>query len=158
MPTEAAKRFWTEAFALKGAATLRVLPSVLAFGAVASFICLLDRAGVKLSVEIGPYEVAGALLGLLLVLRTNAGYERWWEARKLWGGIVNQSRNLALVALAYGPADRRWREQVVRWTAAFSHAARASLRGQREVPELVRLLGPGPAGRVLAARHMPNSV
>ena len=41
-------------------------------------------------------------LGALLVLRTNAGYERWWEARKLWGGIVNQSRNLAILAVAHG--------------------------------------------------------
>ena len=100
-----------------------------------------------MSIEVGPHEVAGALLGLLLVLRTNAGYERWWEARKLWGGIVNQSRNLAMAALAYGPDDPAWREQIVRWTAAFAHVARASLRGERDVPELVALLGREEAGR-----------
>ena len=74
-------------------------------------------------------------------MRTNAGYDRWWEARKLWGGIVNQSRNLALLALAHGPADERWRQQFVRWTAAFPYVARAKLRGEREVPELTPLLG-----------------
>lgn len=158
MPVEVWKSFWYEAFGLKGAATFRVLPSVLVFGILAHLIYLLSLSWGSLGIEIGPHEVAGALLGLILVLRTNAGYDRWWEARKLWGGIVNQSRNLALAALAYGPEDRAWRERIVRWTAAFAHAARASLRGERDVPELVALLGPEDAARVTSARHMPSRV
>ena len=150
--------FWTDALALRGSATLRVLPSVLLFGAIAHLICLLSRFGVDVSITVGPYEVAGALLGLILVMRTNAGYDRWWEGRKLWGGIVNQSRNLAIAALAYGPQERAWRQQIVRWTAAFAHACRASLRDQRDLPELVDLLGREDAARVLAARHMPTFV
>jgi ion channel-forming bestrophin family protein len=158
MPKEATKSFWTDAFTLKGAATLRVLPSVFLFGVIACLVCVLSEYGVDVSIEIGPHEVAGALLGLILVLRTNAGYDRWWEARKLWGGIVNQSRNLAMAALSYGPEDREWRDRIVRWTAAFGHAAHASLRGLRESPELVDLLGREEAERVLAARHMPSFV
>lgn len=158
MTVEAWKSFWTEAFSFRGSATLRVLPSVFAFGALAWLIWLLSIAWNDIGIEIGPHEVAGVLLGLILVLRTNAGYDRWWEARKLWGGIVNQSRNLAIGALAYGPDDRAWRDQVVRWTAAFSHAARASLRGERDVPELVALLGPEQAAAVFSARHMPSYV
>jgi putative membrane protein len=38
----------------------------------------------------------GAIIGLLLVFRTNKAYERWWEARSLWGNLVNISRNLAI--------------------------------------------------------------
>ena len=154
----ASKTFWAEALSLRGAATLRVLPSVGAFGALAGLVYLLSIVQDDIGIEIGPHEVAGALLGLILVLRSNAGYERWWEARKLWGGIVNQSRNLAMAALAYGPDDRAWREQVVRWTAAFGHAARASLRGERDSSELVVLLGPERAADVLSARHMPSYV
>ena len=150
--------FWKEAFTFRGAATLRVLPSVFAFGIIAYLICLVSLTWHDMSIEVGPHEVVGALLGLLLVLRTNAGYDRWWEARKLWGGIVNQSRNLAMTALTYGPDDPRWREAIVRWTAAFGHVARASLRGERDLPALVNLLGREDAGRVLAARHMPNHV
>jgi putative membrane protein len=149
--------FWRDAFSIRGAATLRVLPSILCFGVVAYLIYLVSTVW-DVSLEVGPHEVAGALLGLLLVLRTNAGYDRWWEARKLWGGIVNQSRNLALAALSYGPGDPRWRDEIVRWTAAFPHVARASLRGSRRVPEIVALLGADEAGKVLASRHMPNYV
>jgi putative membrane protein len=33
---------------------------------------------------------------MLLVFRTNTAYDRWWEGRKLWGSLVNNSRNLAI--------------------------------------------------------------
>ncbi|KGP62465.1 hypothetical protein EP47_14455 [Legionella norrlandica] len=41
-------------------------------------------------------SVFGIILGLLLVFRSNRAYERWWEARTLWGQLVNSSRNLAI--------------------------------------------------------------
>jgi putative membrane protein len=151
--------FWSEAFALRGSVTLHVLPAVLAFGWLAALVCLLQWLTVAdISVEVGPHEIAGGVIGLLLVLRTNAGYERWWEARKLWGGIVNQSRNLAVIALANGPAEGRWREQVVLWTAAFAHAARARLRGQWSAPELQELLGEAEAAKLAAEEHPPMAV
>lgn len=158
MPTESSRKFWRDAFTFRGAATLRVLPSVLVFGIIAYLFVWISSNWLDVSIEVGPHEVVGALLGLLLVLRTNAGYERWWEARKLWGGIVNQSRNLGITALTYGPDDPIWRDSIVRWTGAFGHVARASLRGERDVPTLVVLLGREEADRVTAARHMPSYV
>lgn len=158
-PLRAAEHFLRETMTLRGAATLRVLPVVAFLGAVAALICLAqDFLRADLGIPVGPFEVAGACLGVMLALRVNAGYDRWWEARKLWGGIVNQSRNLVLTALAHGPDDRRWREHVVRWTAAFAHTARGHLRGQRDLTELVGLLGKEQADRVTAADHMPSFV
>lgn len=155
--------FWSEAVAIAGSATPRVLPGVLGFGLLAAGLCLVATAaerhlGVRLEFEVAPYEFAGVALGLLLVLRTNAGYERWWEARKLWGGIVNQCRNLALSALAYGPADPAWRERFVRWVAAFPHAARVSLRGQPPPPEVTALVGAAAADKLATAAHLPSFV
>lgn len=152
------RHFWHEVASLRHSATGRVLPAVLVFTALSYLIYRIDRKYFDLSIEVGPHEVAGALLGILLVVRCNAGYDRWWEGRRLWGGIVNQSRNLVLAALAYGPAGPAWRQKLVRWTAAFCHAARARLRGQTDVPELVPLLGKVDAEAVLAADHMPNFV
>jgi ion channel-forming bestrophin family protein len=150
------KNVWIEAFSWQTRESLRVLPTTIAFGAFATFICLLYIYRYPfLTIEVGPHEVAGVLLGLLLVFRTNAGYERWWEGRKLWGGIVNHARNLTLLALAHGPADPRWREQLVRWIAAFAWTAKAHLRGETVVPELVPLLGDKETARVQAAEHMP---
>lgn len=44
---------------------------------------------------IAVYSLLGFVISLLLVFRTNTAYDRWWEGRKLWGAIVNDSRNLA---------------------------------------------------------------
>ena len=42
------------------------------------------------------HSILGFVLSMLLVFRTNTAYDRWWEGRKIWGNVVNNSRNLAL--------------------------------------------------------------
>ena len=159
------QHFWREAFALQGSVTTRVFTHVLAFGAYAAAVCGIAwwvdlKWQCQIGLEIAPYEVAGAgaVLGALLVFRTNAGYDRWWEARKLWGGIVNQSRNLAINALSYGPVCDGWKENFVRWTASFAHVARASLRAEPVPNEVVALVGPSAAEQIAAAAHRPSFV
>jgi putative membrane protein len=148
--------FWSEAFAFLGSAGGRVWPVTLAFGAFSVLVYLLYLYYFpNLTLEVGPHEVGGVVLSLLLVVRTNAGYDRWWEARKLWGGIVNQSRNLALLGLAHGPADERWRAAFVHRIAAFAWTAKARLRGETEVPQLKPLLGASEASCVEAMEHPP---
>lgn len=155
--------FWREACAIQGSVTPHVLPLVAGFGAIAAVICGIAWAAesqwqLRVSLAVAPYEIAGAVLGLLLVLRTNAGYERWWEARKLWGGIVNQSRNLAISALCYGPNDAGWRSRFVKWVAVFPHIARASLRGESTPVEVTKLIGADEAMIVANANHRPSFV
>jgi len=153
-----ARSFWGEAFAWQGAATPRVLPPLAIFSVIATIIFATSLAGPYMGIPAGPHEIAGALLGLILVVRTNSGYERWWEARQRWGGIVSQTRNLATIALAYGPSDPRWRGEVIRWTIAFAHVGRRCLRGERETPEVATLLGRRRATCIATAIHMPNAV
>ncbi|HTQ39467.1 MAG TPA: bestrophin family ion channel, partial [Pirellulales bacterium] len=155
--------FWQQALARRGSVLLHVTLHVIGFGAIAAAVCAASRFveqqfNTYLGLDVAPYEIAGGLLGLLLVLRTNAGYDRWWEGRKLWGGIVNQSRNLVITALSYGPADPAWRQQFVRWASAFSAASRASLRGQRNDPQIAALVGPEAAAQIAAADHAPSFV
>ena len=155
--------YWLGTFIIRGSVTPRVILDVLGFGILAAttvFVVqqLEQLLNVSLSVPSGPFEAAGAVLGLLLVLRVNAGYSRWWEARVLWGGIVNQCRNLAIVGLAYGPKDTRWRSRFVRWIAVFPHVTRRSLRLQRSFPELDRLLSTESCEWLGRAEHMPSAV
>lgn len=155
--------FWQEAFAWQGSVTPLVLPNVIAVGLYALAICALapyvERLfAFKLQMELDPFGIAGAALSLLLVLRTNAGYDRWWEARKLWGGIVNQTRNLAIEALAYGSSQLGWQERIVRLAAAFPFATKASLRGEALAPDVAELLGDETAARIAQAEHMPSYV
>lgn len=51
------------------------------------------------------HSTIGFVLSLLLAYRTNTAYERWWEGRKLWGSLVNNSRNLAIKLSAYLTED-----------------------------------------------------
>ncbi len=157
------KSFWRDACAIRGSVTPHVLPNVFCVGLLASAFCaasvLLEKYfGIDVSLPLVPYELVGAALGLLLVLRTNAGYDRWWEARKLWGGIVNQSRNLAISGLTYGPTDETWRQNFVRLIATFPHAARMTLRGEKSCDAIESLLGAELAQEVVTTRHPPSAV
>ncbi len=51
------------------------------------------------------HSLLGFAISMLLVFRTNTAYDRWWEGRKLWGALVNNSRNLALKLNAILEAD-----------------------------------------------------
>lgn len=154
--------FWGEAFALSGSITPHVMPNILFIGLTASLIVLAEHSlagnGSSVGLPVAPFEIAGAALGLLLVLRTNAGYDRWWEARKLWGGIVNQSRNLVISGLSYGPADPAWRREFVQWAAVFPHVMLRGLRREKEQPQARRLLGDSVANTLEAANHPASLV
>lgn len=56
------------------------------------------------------YSILGFVISLLLAFRTNTAYDRWWEGRRKWGELVNDSRNLAvkLSALDLSPEDNRY--------------------------------------------------
>ncbi len=51
------------------------------------------------------HTLLGFAISMLLVFRTNTAYDRWWEGRKLWGNLVNNSRNLAIKLQAILPDE-----------------------------------------------------
>ena len=151
--------FLRNALSIEGSAAPLVAGRVAMFGFWAFLMALIHRSKYlpDLNIAVAPYEVAGAALGLLMVLRTNAGYERWWEARKHWGSIINASRSLADAASAYGRDDPAWRQRVARRIAVFAHVARRSLRDQRVLPEVAALIGQAEADALIASCHMPTT-
>jgi putative membrane protein len=97
-------------------------------------------------------------LGLLLVFRTNASYDRFWEARKLWGSIVNESRNLARSAAALLGADEALVARVIRLDMAFSYACMSTLRGKHGLGPIAAELDPAEADRLANAQHAPLAI
>ena len=69
----------------------------------------------KLSELMQVYSLIGFVLSLLLVFRTNTAYDRWWEGRKKWGELVNNSRNLAIKisALTDDPEIRTYFKRMI---------------------------------------------
>lgn len=51
------------------------------------------------------HSILGFVLSLLVVFRTNTAYDRWWEGRKLWGALVNNTRNLSVKLNAFLPSN-----------------------------------------------------
>lgn len=79
----------------------KLLPTMIAIGVYSALVEYMEVEYFKLADEhIRNLSVMHSMLGfvisLLLVFRTNTAYDRWWEGRKLWGALVNNSRNLAL--------------------------------------------------------------
>lgn len=151
------KHFLKSALAWRGSITPRVLPRVFAAGAYSAAAAYVGSLFPAFSIPITPFEYSGAVLGLILVLRVNAGMDRWWEARKIWGSVVNQSRNLAIIGRVYGP-DTESTKTLLRWTAVFPHVMRESLRREDTLADARRLLGEEQAARIRAAPHMPTFV
>jgi len=140
------------------------------------FACVLVATGLvaahmylrPLDISDKPHSFVGFALGLLLVFRTNASYDRFWEGRKLWGSIVNTSRNLARGArtLLVRPEDsperraagERAARDVIRWLACFPFATMNNLRGARGLGSAGERLTTEEREAILAAQHVPLAV
>lgn len=95
----------------------------------------------------------GLVLGLLLVFRTNTAYDRWWEARKLWGSLINDSRNLAIKVTACVQADEQDKDQLGRWLIRFSFALKDHLRNQASLANY-----PEFADEMQPIQHVPSYI
>lgn len=158
MPKLDEESFWHCVWTLRGSITPRIMPHVLIFGIFSAVWVQIHWWWPHLALEVGPIEVAGGALGMLLVVRTNAGYDRWWEARKLWGSLVNVERSMVTGGLAYGPESPAWQKEWVHWCVTFAHISRLSLRGDRNVESLKHLLSDSALTALKQAHHMPTYV
>jgi len=79
--------------------------------------------------EYGAVSSSGIILGLLLVFRTNSAYERWWEGRKLWGQLVNDSRNFTMKIRALDGIRHADKTRLGELIVSFAYALKHHLRG-----------------------------
>src|SRR5688572_5198757 len=90
---------WTEhLFDLRGSVIREVTPRVVLCTLFAAAVVVFDRfvlmpRGLVAEIPINIHSLVGAAIGLLLAFRTNSSYDRFWEGRKQWGAIVNETRN-----------------------------------------------------------------
>jgi putative membrane protein len=102
------------------------------------------------------------ILSLLLAFRTNTAHERFWEGRKLWGAMVNVSRNLArsicIVIEERNGEEREIKEDAVRLVAAFPVAMKLHLRRDPMNRELTPLMSPQQYQRLQKVNHAPLEI
>lgn len=76
------------------------------------------------------HQILGFVLSMLLVFRINTAYERWWEGRKLWGSLINNSRSLAAkISAMTGTSARVETRMILQIIATFPACLRDHLRG-----------------------------
>ena len=97
------KDWFTFIFRFHKADTFRtLLPIMFAIGVYAALIGYAEVEYWKLAENSYVKNITimhgmlGFVISLLLVFRTNTAYDRWWEGRKLWGSLVNNSRNFSI--------------------------------------------------------------
>ncbi len=84
------------------------------------------------------HALVGVALGLLLVFRTNASYDRWWEGRKLLGAMVNRSRDLTRQFATFLPASSiDDAKTLTRYVTLFYQVSALGLRLDRDLQPLV---------------------
>ncbi len=100
----------------------------------------------RISIPISVPMILGTVISLLLGFRSSQAYDRWWEARSIWGAIVNDSRSLARQMISFmdsaedSPEAEQFRDMFVRRQIAWCYALNYSLRGQDPLKGLERFM------------------
>lgn len=161
------KAWFTFIFRAHKGDTIRVLaPLMLAIAVYTAAVVVLEKEFFHLKethhLKNLPllHTLLGGVISFLLVFRTNSAYDRWWEGRKQWGELTNQSRNLAMKLHALLPlSDRENRIFFRKFIPAYAFALRNHLMSPRSDWELFdrELTHPMLEG-IDKEKHVPNQI
>jgi putative membrane protein len=147
---------------VKGSVIPSILNRVVWCGLFAVLISVVYFLKVPVSQPVLGTVIPSIVLGLLLVFRTNTAYERYWEGRRLWGGIVINSLNLArqiwVSVEEVSPEDRAKKISVLRLLVAFAVATKLHLRLEPVNAELEELLSPSQYFKLKTMNHPPLEI
>lgn len=89
--------------------TFRILlPNMLLLGLITGGLVYYENiVGISFKSPTMFHQILGFVLSMLLVFRINSAYDRWWEGRKLWGSLVNNTRNLMIKLIAVLPEENK---------------------------------------------------
>ncbi|HZY80547.1 MAG TPA: bestrophin family ion channel [Cyclobacteriaceae bacterium] len=137
-------------------------PALVVLGVFTAVCCYLmitvfELHEAEFQPTIAMHSLLGIVLGLFLVFRTNSAYDRWWEGRRLWGALVNSTRNMALKFNAYVGSDaneRKW------WAMMIPNFVIATKEGLRQGVHMQELEMPDEAiaKEIEASKHRPNII
>jgi len=112
-----------------------------------------------------PLSLFGSAIGVVLAFRNSTSYARWWEARVLWGSIVNNSRSWArLVTTTMRSGDNtdaalaRMKRRLVYYQIAWVHALRQHLRKLDPLTELAGILSADEIEELRSQKNLPVAI
>ena len=115
-----------------------------------------ENIDIKMSIA----TVLGFTVALLLGFRTSSAYDRWWEARKIWGGIVNDSRTLVRQVIGFTAGSQIIPEakQMANYQIAWCNALKRSLRGLNAIEGLKSYLSEKEFEYIKSKNNKPNEI
>ena len=150
------------ALILKGSVIPSILERVIWCGFFGFLVSLAFYFKLPVAHQVLGSVIPSIVLGLLLVFRTNTAYERFWEGRKLWGSLVNNSRNLSrLIWVSVAeitPEDREQKIAALRLIVAFAVATKLHLRGESVNRELEDLMSSERYYKLKSMNHPPLEI
>lgn len=134
---------------------------------IAFAVWLLYRNFTQVSLPFSIAAILGSALAIFIAFRNNSAYGRWWEARTLWGGIVNSSRVLARLIITFTDShahqpnydaarSESFKRQMVYACIAWVHALRLHLRKQEDWQVLKQLLQEDDFKSLKHSQNTPN--
>lgn len=119
---------------------------------------------ISLSIPIAIPTMIGTIISLLLAFKSNQAYDRWWEARIIWGAIVNDSRTLVRQLITFykdpdfsvGAND--FKEKFAKRQIAWCFSLSAFLRGKDPIKPIKHLLSEDDLRFVKKHKHVPNAL
>lgn len=156
------KRWLQTALQVKGSVVPKVLPRSMVCGLFGLLITIAFLEGLPVSLPALASLIPNIVLGLLLVFRTNTAYDRFWEGRKAWGKLVNDTRNLArqiwVAVSEKTEQDRADKIEVLHLLVAFSVAMKTHLRQESFGSEVEKLILPDHFIRLQGVQNPPLRV
>jgi putative membrane protein len=138
-----------------------LLLATLAYSVTVYYLTTIEEIQ-EIHVPLVVTTVLGTAISLLLGFRTNAAYERWWEARKIWGSIVNDSRTLVRQFKGYldqnDPTQKVMIDDVVRIQIAWVHALKNHLRREGIKSEIKKYLSEEENDQLEKCENIPNAL
>ena len=116
-------------FILKGSVIRTIWPKIILFALLTGVINLIAHNLFAISaVSLAGVSVFGVALSLFLGFQKNAAYERWWEARKLWGAIIADVRAFAIETRIHVPNEEHC-DSILRYIILFLYFHATQLEG-----------------------------
>ncbi|MBV4358251.1 bestrophin family protein [Pinibacter aurantiacus] len=116
------------------------------------------------SIPLGVPAILGTVISLLLAFRSNQAYDRWWEARIIWGAIVNDSRTFTRQIQCFVEPDyandvkKAFQQRMVNRQIAWTYSLGQSLRGLNATDGLERLISRKELHYVSSHDNVPNAL
>lgn len=149
-------------FALRGSVLPKVYRQILLISLISALITNAQHTFPSSfsSYSVAPFTLLGIALSLFLGFRNNASYQRWWEARGLWGQLVYDARSFCRQALSYidedNPIGRDTQRRLIHLSIAFSHAVRHRLRETTPWEDIERFVEPKYHSKMRQAKNLPD--